>query len=352
MSVKVMSAVWEREDMDASERLVMLSLADHADDEGVCYPSIARLCKRTSLTNRTVQMAVKRLEARGLIYVEPNAGRNGTNMFYLFASGPVRQVSKERTGSAATKRRKDAYNPHSVFARDGYRCVYCGFQDERNGSDAGLALHVDHALPLSRGGTDEPSNLVTSCVNCNLRKGDKTAEEFMGRSKCTPQQMHPAFDDARPPHLTAITRAGDAPEPSGTIKETSKENVPSFAEFWDRWPEKKARVSAEKAWARLPAEDRRVVIARCADWFRAWRRGNPQASPIHAATFLNQRRWQDMDETSSTQNPNAVAEFWAKHLNDPAARVPQTAISPSLARLMLELRLVTPETLKRRGFAA
>ena len=221
MSVKVMSAVWEREDMDASERLVMLSLADHADDEGVCYPSIARLCKRTSLANRTVQMAVKRLEARGLIYVEPNAGRNGTNMFYLFASGPVRQVSKERTGGAATKRRKDAYNPHSVFARDGYRCVYCGFQDERNGSDAGLALHVDHALPLSRGGTDEPSNLVTSCVNCNLRKGDKTVDEFMGRIKCTPQQMHPAFDDAIPPHLTAITPAGDAPKPSGTIKEPS-----------------------------------------------------------------------------------------------------------------------------------
>ncbi|HRO13303.1 helix-turn-helix domain-containing protein [Amaricoccus sp.] len=43
MSIKLMSAVWERLELDPYERLVSLSLADHADDDGLCYPSVARL---------------------------------------------------------------------------------------------------------------------------------------------------------------------------------------------------------------------------------------------------------------------------------------------------------------------
>ena len=83
MSIKVMSAVWEREDLDASERLVMLSLADHADDDGVCYPSIARLCKRTSMSDRGVQKILSRLQERGFLRVEIGAGRSGSNRYHV-----------------------------------------------------------------------------------------------------------------------------------------------------------------------------------------------------------------------------------------------------------------------------
>jgi hypothetical protein len=86
VSVKVMSAVWDREDLDASERLVMLSLADHADDEGVCYPSIARLCKRTSMSDRGVQKVLVRLQERGFLRVEIGAGRSGSNRYFVNAT--------------------------------------------------------------------------------------------------------------------------------------------------------------------------------------------------------------------------------------------------------------------------
>ena len=39
--------------------------------------------------------------------------------------------------------------------------------------------HVDHMQPLSRGGSDDWSNLAISCAKCNLSKGNKTAEEFV-----------------------------------------------------------------------------------------------------------------------------------------------------------------------------
>jgi 5-methylcytosine-specific restriction endonuclease McrA len=61
---------------------------------------------------------------------------------------------------AATKR----ISRRAVFARDRFRCQYCGSQKH---------LTVDHVVPRSKGGGDEWDNVVTSCAPCNLRKGDR-----------------------------------------------------------------------------------------------------------------------------------------------------------------------------------
>jgi len=60
-----------------------------------------------------------------------------------------------------------------VFARDEYRCVYCGliFPVED--------LTVDHVQARSRGGDRSGGNLVTACRACNLRKGRRRMAEFL-----------------------------------------------------------------------------------------------------------------------------------------------------------------------------
>jgi 5-methylcytosine-specific restriction endonuclease McrA len=57
----------------------------------------------------------------------------------------------------------------ALFARDGWRCAYCGAATGR--------LTLDHVLPRSRGGDSVWENVVTSCAPCNLRKGNRTLEE-------------------------------------------------------------------------------------------------------------------------------------------------------------------------------
>jgi 5-methylcytosine-specific restriction endonuclease McrA len=57
----------------------------------------------------------------------------------------------------------------ALFARDGWRCVYCGTSTGR--------LTLDHVVPRSRGGESSWENVVTSCAPCNLRKGDRLLEE-------------------------------------------------------------------------------------------------------------------------------------------------------------------------------
>lgn len=51
-----------------------------------------------------------------------------------------------------------------VFKRDQFTCQYCG----KKAPD--VILHVDHIQPVSKGGTNDLLNLITSCQDCNLGK--------------------------------------------------------------------------------------------------------------------------------------------------------------------------------------
>jgi|DEB0MinimDraft_3_1074331.scaffolds.fasta_scaffold00146_21 5-methylcytosine-specific restriction endonuclease McrA len=50
-------------------------------------------------------------------------------------------------------------------------CHWCGV-------DCSADFHVDHVIPLSKGGSHTLDNLVISCPTCNLRKGAKDPEQF------------------------------------------------------------------------------------------------------------------------------------------------------------------------------
>lgn len=65
MSIKLMSLVWEL-DLPPGEKLVLLALADQANDAGVqCWPSVATIAKRSGQGERTVRRALADLEKLG-----------------------------------------------------------------------------------------------------------------------------------------------------------------------------------------------------------------------------------------------------------------------------------------------
>jgi len=72
-----------------------------------------------------------------------------------------------------------------LFARDGWRCVYCG--------TAGGRLTLDHVVPRSRGGDSTWENVVTACAPCNLRKGNRTPEEASLRLAHVPRAPAPVL---------------------------------------------------------------------------------------------------------------------------------------------------------------
>jgi 5-methylcytosine-specific restriction endonuclease McrA len=75
-----------------------------------------------------------------------------------------------------------------LFARDHYRCQYCGRHVlELKPREA---LTRDHLLPLSRGGTNEWSNVVTACSPCNTRKGNHLPNEIGMHPLTHPVEPH------------------------------------------------------------------------------------------------------------------------------------------------------------------
>lgn len=76
MSTIVMSACWPIQTNTPVQKAVLMSMADNANDEGVCWPSIAYMVMRTCAAERTVQDAIKWLIEHGLVSKQERAGRS------------------------------------------------------------------------------------------------------------------------------------------------------------------------------------------------------------------------------------------------------------------------------------
>lgn len=59
---------------------------------------------------------------------------------------------------------------YEILRRDNHTCRYCG------ATAPGVPLRVDHVTPVALGGTDEPTNLVTSCEPCNNGKSSASPD--------------------------------------------------------------------------------------------------------------------------------------------------------------------------------
>ncbi|MBI4543638.1 MAG: HNH endonuclease [Gemmatimonadetes bacterium] len=80
-----------------------------------------------------------------------------------------------------------------LFARDGYRCQYCGrHRLQLRGREF---LTRDHIVPLSRGGDNSWQNVLTACSACNNRKGHHLANEV---------GMHALHAAAEPNHVQLV----------------------------------------------------------------------------------------------------------------------------------------------------
>lgn len=75
MSIKLMTAVWERQDLSPTQKLVLLALADWANDEGLCWPSIDRLAVKTGMAGRSVQRIIRQIEDIGLLKCDYVSGK-------------------------------------------------------------------------------------------------------------------------------------------------------------------------------------------------------------------------------------------------------------------------------------
>ncbi|MFK3846632.1 helix-turn-helix domain-containing protein [Stenotrophomonas sp. NPDC078853] len=67
MSTIIMSQCWPLQQLSVTQKAVLISLADQANDDGVCWPAIGTIAKRCCMSERAVRTAMDHLEAVGLL---------------------------------------------------------------------------------------------------------------------------------------------------------------------------------------------------------------------------------------------------------------------------------------------
>jgi 5-methylcytosine-specific restriction endonuclease McrA len=70
----------------------------------------------------------------------------------------------------------------NLLERDRHTCQYCNYRGEQ--------LTLDHIIPRSRGGGDTWENLVTACVRCNVKKGNRTPKEANMSLRAQPRKPY------------------------------------------------------------------------------------------------------------------------------------------------------------------
>lgn len=85
MSIRTMDRVWKISTQSGGKLLLLLAIADFANDDGMAYPGIDTLAQKTRQSRRTVQRQLSELEAEGEIAIEPGTGRSNTNTYWVLA---------------------------------------------------------------------------------------------------------------------------------------------------------------------------------------------------------------------------------------------------------------------------
>lgn len=102
-----------------------------------------------------------------------------------------------------------------VLRRDNHTCRYCG------GTAPNVILTVDHVTPVALGGTDEPSNLVAACRDCNYGKASTSPDEV-------------TVDDVAATDLKWADAMRRAAEIRAAEREQERAYVAGFDAIWNR----------------------------------------------------------------------------------------------------------------------
>lgn len=92
MSTIIMSACWPLQGMSPAQKAVLISLADQANDQGVCWPAVDSIATRCCLSKRAVQQAIKWLRGAGIVSVEERQGRSTMYSVTPAAYAPLQEM--------------------------------------------------------------------------------------------------------------------------------------------------------------------------------------------------------------------------------------------------------------------
>jgi hypothetical protein len=243
MSVKIMSVVWETPCRSHTEKLVLLALADNADDSGHCWPGLDHLAAKCDLSRQGVIDQIASLAGQGLIAVSKKAGMvNRYTVQPVNAVDPSTRLTRQRGGLLPV----NAVDPH-------------------------------------------PSTRLTTPVNA-----------------VDPNHQEPSVEPSVEPSRSALRlEAPPVPEKKPRAEKQSPD-TDTIAEIYEAYPRKVGRASAfkaiGKALKKIPAAELLTKVKA----YAASRAGQDETYTPHPATWFNGERWADSQSSPSPSPINGA----------------------------------------------
>lgn len=199
---------------------------------------------------------------------------------------------------------------YKIIERDGPICVY----SERGLSNSEIA--IDHIVPIAKGGTNDPSNLVVCDRVINGLKTDRTIDDFCEKYGFDVKAVKARIDSRISKPIKGLSlpfqRVLDKDKDKDKEKDMEKEAGTSvnsnfsdaFGLFWNSYPRHIAKPKAESAFRsalkKAPFEKIMAGLER-SKMLDQWNKDEGKFIP-HPASWLNGCRWEDEHDASLVKN--------------------------------------------------
>jgi hypothetical protein len=166
-------AVYETYVEEVNQLRISLSQKD-CKESNVIYNIIEKMLFKKALLKPTIDYAYTVIASYSSPKGQVNLSRDDTfdfeSMYACLDSISRSRLDRNTYIKLSNVERAEVsdYMRYDIMARDGFKCVICGAS-----AKDGAHLHVDHIIPISKGGKSIPSNLRTLCERCNIGKSDK-----------------------------------------------------------------------------------------------------------------------------------------------------------------------------------
>ena len=153
---------------------------------------------------------------------------------------------------------------YEVLRRDSHTCRYCG------ATAPDVKLHVDHVMPVALGGSNDPSNLVAACADCNAGKASTRPDDDIADDV-----RRDALRWSRAIQVAAQLASQDATERASIVT--------AFDVVWSSW-----HISSQNRRARTPSDYAVTIV-----WF--WEHGLPVSVMEEAVALAMGKRGLALD---------------------------------------------------------
>lgn len=104
MSIKLMNQAWEVKGLDPTTKLILMCLADHANEhDRTCWPAISTIANKCDVSRATVKRRMLQLEQYGLIRRRSRTG--DSTLYFILPDGEIDGVVQSEPGSAVSQGR-------------------------------------------------------------------------------------------------------------------------------------------------------------------------------------------------------------------------------------------------------